>query len=47
MQVTFDGLDEGPLASVPDFVKALNIDHALQPEVMVAYSMNGEASAGA
>jgi hypothetical protein len=39
--VTFDGLDEGPLASVPDFVKALDIDHALQPEVMVAYSMNG------
>ena len=42
MQVTFDGLDEGPLASVPDFVKALDIDHALQPEVTVAYSMNGE-----
>ncbi|MGO9468490.1 MAG: molybdopterin-dependent oxidoreductase [Isosphaeraceae bacterium] len=43
VQVAFDGLDEGPLASVPDFVKALKIDHALQPEVMVAYSMNGEA----
>ena len=42
VQVTFDGLDEGPLASVPDFVKALDIDHALQPEVIVAYSMNGE-----
>ncbi len=42
VQVTFDGLDEGPLASVPDFVKALDIDHALQPEVMVAYSMNSE-----
>jgi DMSO/TMAO reductase YedYZ molybdopterin-dependent catalytic subunit len=41
-QVTFDGLDEGPLASVADFVKALDIDHALQPEVTVAYSMNGE-----
>ncbi len=40
-QVTFDGLDQGPLASVPDFVKALEIDHALQPEVIVAYSMNG------
>ncbi len=43
VQVTFDGLDEGPLASVPDFVKALDIDHALQPEVTVACSMNGEA----
>jgi sulfite dehydrogenase len=42
VQVTFDGLDEGPLASVPDFVKALDIDHALQPEVTVAYAMNGE-----
>ena len=42
VQVTFDGLDEGPLASVPDFVKALDIDHALQPEVTVAYSMNGQ-----
>ncbi len=42
VQVTFDGLDEGPLASVPDFVKALDIDHALQPEVTVAHSMNGE-----
>ena len=26
---------------MPDFVKALDIDHALQPEVTVAYSMNG------
>jgi DMSO/TMAO reductase YedYZ molybdopterin-dependent catalytic subunit len=41
VEVTFDGLDEGPLASVPDFVKSLTIDHALQPEVTVAYSMNG------
>ncbi|HEV3344934.1 MAG TPA: molybdopterin-dependent oxidoreductase [Pirellulales bacterium] len=43
VQVTFDGLDEGPLSSVPDFVKALDIDHALEPDVMVAYSMNAEA----
>ncbi len=42
VQVTFDGLDEGPLDSVPDFVKALDIDHALQPELTVAYSMNGK-----
>jgi sulfite dehydrogenase len=41
VQVTFDGLDHGPLASVPDFVKALDIDHALEPEVTIAYSMNG------
>lgn len=42
VHVVFDGLDEGPLASVPDFMKTLKIDHALQPEVMVAYSMNNE-----
>jgi sulfite dehydrogenase (cytochrome) subunit A len=41
VQVTFDGMDEGPLASVPDFVKAIDIDHALQPEVTVAHTMNG------
>ena len=40
-KVSFDGLDEGPLASVPDFVKALDIDVALQSEVTVALSMNG------
>ncbi|MBV8314769.1 MAG: molybdopterin-dependent oxidoreductase, partial [Planctomycetaceae bacterium] len=32
VQVSFDGLDEGPLPSVPDFVKALDVDHARQPE---------------
>ncbi len=41
-QVTFDGLD-GPVSEkTPDFVKALNADHALDGEVMLAYSMNGE-----
>jgi sulfite dehydrogenase (cytochrome) subunit A len=42
VQVTFDGLDRGPLPETPDFVKALNIDHAMDGEVMVAYAMNGE-----
>jgi DMSO/TMAO reductase YedYZ molybdopterin-dependent catalytic subunit len=41
VQVSIDGLDEGPLPSVPDFVKALDVDHARQPEVLVAYEMNG------
>jgi DMSO/TMAO reductase YedYZ molybdopterin-dependent catalytic subunit len=41
VEVTFDGLDEGPLSSVPDFVKALKIDHARQPEVTIAHTMNG------
>lgn len=41
-QVSFDGLDKGTLATTPDFVKALDIDHALDGEVMLAYAMNGE-----
>jgi hypothetical protein len=43
VQVTFNGLDEAPLPSVPDFVKALDIEHALHADadVLVAYEMNG------
>jgi sulfite dehydrogenase len=41
-QVTFDGLDEGPLPSVPDFIKALDVEHTLEGDVLVAYEMNGE-----
>ncbi len=41
-QVTFNGLDGPPLDSVPDFVKALDIDHAGDGEVMVAWAMNGQ-----
>jgi DMSO/TMAO reductase YedYZ molybdopterin-dependent catalytic subunit len=40
-QVSIDGLDEPPLPTIPDFVKALDVDHARQPEVLVAYEMNG------
>lgn len=40
-QVTFEGLDRPPLQTTPEFVKALDIDHALDGEVMVAYEMNG------
>ncbi|MFN3551999.1 MAG: molybdopterin-dependent oxidoreductase [Novosphingobium meiothermophilum] len=41
-QVTFNGLDNPPLDGIPDFVKALDIDHAANGEVMLAWSMNGE-----
>ncbi|MHA3775325.1 SorA family sulfite dehydrogenase catalytic subunit [Verrucomicrobiota bacterium sgz303538] len=41
-QVSFNGLDSAPLEKTPDFVKALDVDHALDGEVMLAYSMNGE-----
>lgn len=40
-QVTFNGLDHPVLPSDADFVKALDIDHAMDGDVMVAYQMNG------
>ncbi|MGQ2942981.1 MAG: SorA family sulfite dehydrogenase catalytic subunit [Blastomonas fulva] len=40
-QVTFNGLDNPPIDTVPDFVKALDIDHSIDGEVMVAFAMNG------
>jgi DMSO/TMAO reductase YedYZ molybdopterin-dependent catalytic subunit len=41
-QVAFKGLDHGLLAGTPDFIKALDVDHALDGEVMLAWAMNGE-----
>jgi DMSO/TMAO reductase YedYZ molybdopterin-dependent catalytic subunit len=41
-QVLLDGLDRPVGTTTPDYVKALPLDHALEPEVLVAYSMNGE-----
>ncbi|MBM3108869.1 molybdopterin-dependent oxidoreductase [Pseudomonas sp. V1] len=40
-QVTFRGLDKPVLASTPEFIKALDIGHALGGEPMIAWSMNG------
>ena len=40
-QVAFDGLDQPVLPSDSDFVKSLDIDHAMDGDVMVAYQMNG------
>ena len=41
-QVTFDGLDKALVPQTPDFVKALEVDHALSEDVLLAYEMNGE-----
>ncbi|HZY12946.1 MAG TPA: molybdopterin-dependent oxidoreductase, partial [Beijerinckiaceae bacterium] len=41
-QVTFNGLDGPVVPETPDFVKALDIDHARDGEVMLAWGMNGE-----
>ena len=42
-EVSFNGLDVPPMATVPDFQKSLSYEHAIDGEVMVAYEMNGEA----
>jgi sulfite dehydrogenase len=39
-QVRFDGLDGPVLPATPDFAKALDLDHAMDGEVMIAYAMN-------
>jgi DMSO/TMAO reductase YedYZ molybdopterin-dependent catalytic subunit len=39
-QVTFNGLDT-PIQDGGDFVKSINVNHALDGEVMLAYQMNG------
>ena len=41
-QVTFNGLDKPVLPSTPDFRKALDIEHALSAEPILAWGMNGE-----
>ncbi len=43
VEVSFDGLDGPPLPSVPDFVKSLPLDKALEEDIIVAYEMNGKA----
>ncbi|MGA7326825.1 MAG: molybdopterin-dependent oxidoreductase [Rhodomicrobium sp.] len=40
--VRFDGLDEPSVADGPDFLKSIDIDHARDGEVMLAYLMNGQ-----
>ncbi|HLZ03150.1 MAG TPA: molybdopterin-dependent oxidoreductase [Bradyrhizobium sp.] len=41
-QVRFDGMDGPVMDTTPDFAKALDIDHARDGEVMLAYGMNGD-----
>jgi len=41
-QVTFNGLDTPVLPTTPDFRKALELEHAMSPEPLLAWSMNGE-----
>src|SRR5262249_26077057 len=43
LDVTFDGLDKPAFPTVPDFVKALDLQRIMNdPDVIVAYEMNGQ-----
>jgi hypothetical protein len=41
-QVVLNGLDTPFVPQTPDFVKALEVDQALDPELILAFEMNGE-----
>ncbi|MEI6712586.1 MAG: molybdopterin-dependent oxidoreductase [Verrucomicrobiota bacterium] len=41
-QLVVDGLDTPPTPKTPDFIKALELDHALDGEILLAFEMNGE-----
>ena len=40
-QVLFNGLDAPPVPTVPDFLKAIDVEQALHPDLLLAYEMNG------
>ncbi|WP_420138250.1 molybdopterin-dependent oxidoreductase [Sphingomonas sp.] len=42
VQVRFNALDQPVVAGAPDFEKSLDIDHARDGEVMIAFGMNGQ-----
>ncbi len=42
VDVSFNGLDKPPLPTVPDLVKSLPVDKALEEDIIVAYEMNGK-----
>ena len=42
VQVRFQGMDEPVVTDAPRFIKSLDIGHARDGEVMIAYGMNGE-----
>ncbi len=42
IDVVFNGLDGPPLPTVPDLIKSLPLDKALEEDIIVAYAMNGK-----
>jgi hypothetical protein len=43
IDVSFLGLDRGGLPSIPDFAKSLSVDKAQEPQILLAWAMNGES----
>lgn len=41
-QVLFDGMDKPVTATIPDFVKSMEVDQALDPDLLLATEMNGQ-----
>lgn len=41
-QAVFNGMDKPLLPGTPDFVKAIDVDQATEPDLLLAYEMNGE-----
>jgi sulfite dehydrogenase len=42
MEVVFKGLDKAVLPATPGFLKSLQMDKALEDDIMIAYEMNGQ-----
>jgi DMSO/TMAO reductase YedYZ molybdopterin-dependent catalytic subunit len=40
--VLFNGADEPPLPTAPDFVRSIPLEKALHPDTLLVYTMNGE-----
>jgi sulfite dehydrogenase (cytochrome) subunit A len=41
-EVTFNGLDAPAVPQTPDYIKAIDVEHAQDPDTLLAYEMNGE-----
>jgi sulfite dehydrogenase len=41
-QVAFNGMDAQVVEQTPDFIKALDVEHAMAGEILIAHTMNGE-----
>jgi DMSO/TMAO reductase YedYZ molybdopterin-dependent catalytic subunit len=44
VEVRFNGMDEPVVDGAPDFMKSLDIDHARDGEVMLAYALQRPAA---